>query len=870
LEDSAHTEGEEIMAEQIGPQIRTFQVFPDIPQALEPLMELAQNFWWMWHPDAVELFRRLDRKLWDEVNHSPVRLLGALPQEQLKESAEDEGYRAHLRRVYDAFQEHLNEKGWYNQAHPEDPKLKVAYFSAEFGLHESLPIYSGGLGVLAGDHLKSASEIGLPLVAVGLLYRNGYFQQYLSADGWQQEAYPELDFYNMAVEHLKYTDGSPIRIRVEMPDNSVFCQVWKVKVGRIPLFLLDTNLTENSPADRDITSKLYGGGSEMRIKQEIVLGIGGVRALEALNIQPTTFHMNEGHSEFLALERTRVMLENSHMTFDEARQQVMASNVFTTHTPVPAGIDFFSPDLMLKYFKEMIPQLKLDDEGFLALGREDVMNKKQGFSMAVLAIRLADQYNGVSKLHGDVSRHMWHNIWPAVPPDEVPIQSITNGVHVRSWLSQDMSFLFDRYLGEGWPTRPADQSIWEDIDQIPDEELWRAHERCRERLVGWSRARLKDHLTKRGASSEDIAIADEVLDPEALTIGFARRFATYKRGALLLRDPDRLRALISDTKRPIQFLFAGKAHPADQEGKELIRAIVQFARDAGVRRRFVFLENYDINVARYLVQGVDVWLNTPRRPYEASGTSGMKAACNGVLNCSILDGWWVEGYAIDHQAGWAIGRDESYTDTNYQDQIESQSLYTILEKQILPQFYNRGPDNIPREWIARMKACMRKLTPVFNTNRMVREYTEKLYLPAMRRGLKLAENGMAGAIALAHAKDELRHKWNNIKVVGVHTSGNGHYKVGETMQVEAMIELPDLDPSALQVELYAGHINASGHIDDAQIYPMTYARQLAPGRHVFSGAIQCRLSGRQGFALRVLPGFKDLASPFEPGLIIWN
>jgi starch phosphorylase len=469
----------------------------------------------------------------------------------------------------------------------------------------------------------------------------------------------------MAVEHLKYTDGSPIRIRVEMPDNSVFCQVWKVKVGRIPLFLLDTNLTENSPADRDITSKLYCGGSEMRIKQEIVLGIGGVRALEALNIQPTTFHMNEGHSAFLALERTRVMLENSHMTFDEARQQVMATNVFTTHTPVPAGIDFFSPDLMLKYFKEMIPQLKLDDEGFLALGREDVMNKKQGFSMAVLAIRLADQYNGVSKLHGDVSRHMWHNIWPAVPPDEVPIQSITNGVHVRSWLSQDMSFLFDRYLGEGWPTRPADQSIWEDIDQIPDEELWRAHERCRERLVGWSRARLKDHLTKRGASSEDIAIADEVLDPEALTIGFARRFATYKRGALLLRDPDRLRALISDTKRPIQFLFAGKAHPADQEGKELIRAIVQFARDAGVRRRFVFLENYDINVARYLVQGVDVWLNTPRRPYEASGTSGMKAACNGVLNCSILDGWWVEGYAIDHQAGWAIGRDESYTDTYY-------------------------------------------------------------------------------------------------------------------------------------------------------------------------------------------------------------
>jgi starch phosphorylase len=858
------------MAEQTGPQIRTFQVFPDVPQALAPLMELAHNFWWMWHPDAVELFRRLDRKLWDEVNHNPVRLLGALPQERLKEAAEDEGYRAHLRRVYEAFQEHLSEKGWFNSAHAEDEKLRVAYFSAEFGLHESLPIYSGGLGILAGDHLKSASEIGLPLVAVGLLYRNGYFQQYLSPDGWQQEAYPELDFYNMAVEKLKYTDGSPVRVRVDLPENSVFCQVWMVKVGRIPLYLLDTNLTENSPADRDITSRLYGGGSEMRIKQEIVLGIGGVRALEALNIQPTIFHMNEGHSAFLALERTRVMLEHSTMTFDEARQQVMATNVFTTHTPVPAGIDFFSPELMLKYFKSMIPQLKLDEEGFLALGREDVMNKKQGFSMAVLAIRLADQYNGVSKLHGDVSRHMWHNIWPQVPADEVPIQSITNGIHVRSWLSQDMSFLFDRYLGEGWPSRPADQSIWEDVDQIPDEELWRAHERCRERLVGWSRGRLKEHLTQRGASNEDIAIADEVLDPEALTIGFARRFATYKRGALLLRDPDRLRALIADTKRPIQFVFAGKAHPADQEGKDLIRAIVQFARDSSVRRRFVFLENYDMNVARYLVQGVDVWLNTPRRPYEASGTSGMKAACNGVPNCSILDGWWVEGYAIDPNSGWAIGRDETYNDTNYQDQIESQALYTILEKQIIPQFYNRGPDNVPREWISRMKSCMRHLTPVFNTNRMVREYTEKLYLPAYHRGLHLAANGMQGTLALAKAKDELRHKWGNIKVIGVHSSGNGHYKVGETMQVEAMVDLPELDPSAVRVQLYAGHINASGAIEDPQVFQMNYARQLAPDRHVFSGEIQCRLSGRQGFALRVLPGYKDLATPFEPGLIIWN
>ncbi len=857
------------MADSTLPTIRTYQVFPDIPEKLQPLLELAQNMWWVWHPDAVELFRRLDRKLWEQVYHNPVKMLGAMPQAKLADAAKDEGYLAHLKRVHEGFKFHLQEHGWFHQHHQDKSKMLVAYFSAEFGIHESLPIYSGGLGVLAGDHLKSASEIGLPLVGVGLLYRNGYFQQYLTSDGWQQEAYPELDFYNLPVEPMKYTDGTEIHVRVDMPDNAVFCKVWRANIGRIPLYLLDTNLAENSPADRDITSRLYGGGSEMRIKQEIVLGIGGVRAMEAVNLQPTVWHMNEGHAAFLALERIRKLLEHSEVKFDEARQQVMASNVFTTHTPVPAGIDFFSPDLMTKYFKSFWPQLKLDEEGFLALGREDVTNKKQGFSMAVLAIRLADNYNGVSKLHGDVSRHMWHNIWPQVPADEVPIKSVTNGIHVRSWLSPDISFLLDRYLGEKWMSDPTDQSVWEGVNQIPDEELWRAHERCREKLVAWSRARLREQLIRRG--SEDVSIADEVLDPEALTIGFARRFATYKRGALLLREPDRLRRLLEDTKRPIQFLFAGKAHPADHEGKELIKTIVNFARDPAVRRRFVFIENYDIGVARQLVQGVDIWLNTPRRPYEASGTSGMKAAANGVMNCSILDGWWVEGYDLDHNTGWAIGRGEQYSDANYQDQLEGQSLYTILEKQIVPQFYKRGVDNMPREWIARMKYCMRKLAPVFNTNRMVREYAERFYVPAFTRGTALAKDNLQRAIQLSHYKQMLpRGKWAGIKVVGVHTSGNGHYKVGEEMQVEALIDLPELEPKDVAIQLYCGPISATGHIEDPQILSMQHSKQMAPGRHLFTGRIACRTSGRQGFALRVLPGNQDLATPFEPGLIIWN
>ena len=856
------------MGDAVAPTIRTFQVFPDVPGPLAPLMELANNLWWVWNPDAVELFRRLDRKLWEDVYHNPVKMLGVLPQEKLAAAAHDDGYLAHMHRVYEDFKEHLSRPGWFRETHDNREKMQVAYFSAEFGLHECLPIYSGGLGILAGDHLKSASELAVPLVAVGLLYRNGYFKQYLSADGWQQEAYPEQDFYNLPIEQLRYTDGSPVNVRVDLPENAVFCKVWKASVGRIPLYLLDTNVQENAPADREITAKLYGAGTELRIKQELVLGIGGVRALSALNITPNVFHMNEGHSAFLALERIRMMLEGSHLSFDQARQQVMATNVFTTHTPVPAGIDTFSPELMLKYFRPMIPSLKLDDEGFLALGREDVSNRKQGFSMALLAIRLADNVNGVSRLHGEVSRKMWHNIWPQVPADEVPIRSITNGVHTRTWLAADIAFTLDRYLAGEWMSDPADQSVWEGILQVPDEELWRAHERCRARLVSWARQTLREQLGRRGAAYDDLAAAEQVLDPDALTIGFARRFATYKRGTLLLRDMDRLKRLLEDTKHPIQFVFAGKAHPADNEGKELIKQIVNFARDPAVRKRVVFIENYDMNVARYLVQGVDVWLNTPRRPYEASGTSGMKAAANGVLNCSILDGWWVEGYSPD--LGWAIGHGESYPDAGYQDHVESQALYDILEKQIVPLFYHRTVDNLPREWIARMKNCIRQLAPVFNTNRMVRDYTQTFYVPAYDRGQLLAADDLSRAVRLAQSKDSMRHRWNGIRIVGVHTSGNGHFKVGETMQVEAMIDLPGIDPDELTVQLYTGPVSAQGEIEQPQSLRMTHAKSMAPDRHVFVGQIACRSSGRQGFAIRIMPGYKDMATPFEPGLIIWN
>ena len=874
------------MADASLPRFRTFLVSPDLPPSLQPLMELSKNLWWVWHPDAIELFRRLDRQLWDSVYHNPVKLLGTISQERLLKFAQDEGYLAHMKRTYDAFREDMEQTGWFQLTHPNPQTTSVpsettvptaatpiprlaAYFSAEFGIHESLPIYSGGLGILAGDHLKSASEIGLPLVGVGLLYRNGYFQQYLTADGWQQESYPELDFYNLPVEPMRHPDGSPVKVQVEMPDNTVQIQIWKAQVGRIPLFLLDTNLAENSPADRDITSRLYGGGTEMRIRQEIVLGIGGVRALAALQVVPAVFHMNEGHSAFLALERIRVLLANNgNIKFDEARQLVMGSCVFTTHTPVPAGIDHFEPELLLKYFKSYIPGLKLDDEGFLALGRENVYERKSGFSMAVLAIRLSDFYNGVSELHGEVSREMWHMLWPKVPAKEVPIKHVTNGIHVRSWLSAELTFTLDRYLGGAWASSPADQTVWSGVDTIPDEELWRAHERSRERLVSFTRGRLHDQLTRRGGTYDDLATANEVLDPDALTIGFARRFATYKRGALLLRDPARLKRLIEDAKRPIQFIFAGKAHPADNDGKELIKTVVNFARDPALRRRFVFLENYDMNVARFMVQGVDVWLNTPRRPYEASGTSGMKAAANGVLNCSILDGWWVEGYTPD--VGWAIGRGEMYGDPNTQDQLEGQALYDLLEKQIVPLFYDRTADGLPREWVGRMKACMRKLIPVFNTNRMVRQYAEQMYLHAEERGKKLASENLKSAVDLANAKISLRSKWPGVSVVAVQSSGNGHYKVGDAMNVDAMLDLPGIDPALVQVQMFCGPINASGEIEQPQVLAMEHVRAISNDRHMFTGTIRCQSSGRQGYAIRIVPGLPNQATPFEPGLIAWN
>lgn len=849
-------------------RIHAFEVVPALPEPLLPLRDLAANLWWTWHPEAVELFMRIDRNLWQQTGHNPVKLLGNCPQQTLEALAKDDGFLTSMQRVLANYKRHADRTPWLVQQGHKTGDFTIAYFCAEYGLTECLPIYSGGLGCLAGDHLKSASELGLPLVGVGLLYRHGYFQQYLNADGWQQEYYPDLDFANLPLSPVLDSNGKPLTVTVQLPGRDAQVAVWKALVGRLSLYLLDTNVASNDASDRAITAQLYGGDMEMRIKQEIVLGIGGLRALAAMGIEPTVCHMNEGHSAFLALERIRRLVEKYNITFDEARQAASAGHVFTTHTPVPAGLDRFPPEMIQRYFRNYHPQLRLDMEGLQALGRENVFNKNEFFSMAVLAIRTSDWVNGVSKLHGQVSRAMWQNIWPGVPQDEVPIIHVTNGCHARSWLSSDITNLLDRYLGTRWQNNPADQTIWQAINEAPDDELWRVHEVRRQKLIVWARRALTRQLIARGTDPDAARAAGDALRPNVLTVGFARRFATYKRAALLLRDGPRLVKMLNDKERPIQFLVAGKSHPADGGGKDLIRQLVHFAREEGVHHRVVFLENYDINVARYLVQGCDVWLNTPRRGMEASGTSGMKAALNGVLNCSVLDGWWDEAFSND--LGWAIGRGEEYSNIDTADDVESRALYDLLEKQIIPTFYDRDELNLPRRWIAKMKRCMSVLAPMYNTNRMLQEYTEKLYLPALKRARVLWADNLKTSVELAHQKDRLRAQWPNLRVDEIVADTQQKLGVHNPLDVRVVARLGELKPQEVRVQLYAGKLDNDGCITEPQALDLAHNKDLGDARHEFIGRITPSNSGRHGFAVRIVPGGMMFEGICEPGLIFWD
>jgi starch phosphorylase len=849
--------------------IKTFTVSPSLPEGLEGLRELAHNLRWAWNHDTIELFRRLGFDLWEETGHNPVLALGRVDQQRLEELAHDDGFLAHYERVRADLQNYLEtQTTWYRKTYGGTGEPVIAYFSAEFGVTECVPIYAGGLGILAGDHLKSASELGVPLVGVGLLYQKGYFHQYLNPDGWQQELYPENDFYNMPIVLQRRDDGSPLTVEVEFPGRTIVAQIWRAQVGRIALYLLDTNIDANNPVDQDITDELYGGDREMRIKQEIVLGIGGVRALTALGIDPVVCHMNEGHSAFLALERIRILMSQRGLSFAEAREVAAGGHVFTTHTPVAAGHDYFDPDLMDRYFSEYYSALGLSRKEFLGLGRQNPSDEKEPFCMTILALRLAHHRNAVSQLHEKVSRRMWAGIWPGVPEHEIPISHVTNGVHSSSWISKEMAALFDRYLGPRWREQPADQSVWEMIEEIPAAELWRTHELRRARLVAFVRRRLRAQVERQGGSSAEIEAAEEVLDPDVLTIGFGRRFASYKRATLLLRDEERFVKLLSDPDRPLQIIFSGKAHPQDSPGKDLIRRIIHFARREEIRRRIVFIEDYDMDVARYMVQGVDVWLNTPRRPREASGTSGMKAAFNGAINVSTLDGWWDEAY--QPEVGWAIGRGEEYEDNDLQDEVESSALYDILEKDVVPTFYDRGPDGLPRRWLERMKSSMANLCPRFNTNRMVREYSERFYVEACRRFEHLSVDDYSAARALAAWRSTVEARWPQVRIEAVEATSDDHLHVGDRLEVRARVQLGDLSPEDVSVELYLGRLDTKGTIVEPQIEIMEHQGTESSGVHVFvAGAVPCSKSGLHGFTVRVRPQHEDLESPWDLGLVTW-
>jgi glycogen phosphorylase len=841
----------------------TFTIKPNIPPRLKPLEELSHNLWISWNYEAIMLFMRLDYDAWLASRQSPVRMLGMVGQDKLEAAARDDSFLAAMDAVWVKFSRYIGAERWYKG--PQE--AAIAYFSMEYGLDVMLPVYSGGLGMLSGDHLKTSSDLGLPLVGVGLLYRQGYFQQYLNLDGFQQESYPENDWYNMPVTLCRTGGGDPLTVSVEMGPAPVTAWVWRVAVGKNSLYLLDTNIDANPPEARLITASLYGGDRETRIRQEILLGIGGIRALRGLGINAACMHMNEGHSAFLSLERIRLLMREAGLSFQEAFQHVWATNVFTTHTCVPAGNERFAPSLMERYFGPMAREFGLSWRDFLALGREDPNNDGEDFCLTVLALRMSASNNAVSRLHGEVSRAMWRRIWPALPVDEAPVTHITNGVHPRTWVCHDMIDLLDRYFGPEFLDTPTNLDVWDRIDRVSDEELWRTHERRRERMVAFARMRLQQQLARRGVTNSELAKGSDALSPYTLTVCFARRFATYKRADLLLSDPERLVRLLTDAQRPIQMIFAGKAHPHDLAGKEIIKRIVHFSSDPRVASRIIFLEDYDMTMSRYLTSGSDLWLNTPRRPLEASGTSGMKAAMNGSLNLSVLDGWWDEAYSS--RIGWAIGRGEEYEDKALQDEVEGKALYDLLEREIIPLFYNRGMDGLPREWIRRMKESMREVGKGFSSHRMLLEYAEGFYRPAIESARGLAAKDHALSRELAAYLARLRQSWEALRVEEIASSSEPILTIGEAIVVTATVHLAGLDPDEVGVELYYGALSSRGEIEEPRRQEMQAAGREGQSAR-FTARVACDRTGRQGYTVRILPRHRALAHPFLPGLVKWG
>ena len=844
-------------------------VNPQLPKRIEKLSEISNNLWWSWNTEFLRLFQKIDKDLWEESEKNPVKFLKRVSQEKLDNASKNAMFLKEYDKLVDNFENYMKSKNtWFSNKYPENKNDLIAYFSAEYGLDQTIPIYSGGLGILSGDHLKSASDLGIPLVAVGLLYKNGYFHQKINGYGGQETEYNNIDLYDLPINAVKDQNGEDLIIYVKFPKRRLYLKVWQINVGRVKLYLLDSDIEKNNEEDRDVTLRLYGGDQEMRIKQEIVLGMGGTNLLtRALGLKPTVYHMNEGHSAFLTLEIIKNTIKEKQVSFDVAKDIASSKTVFTTHTPVPAGNDIFPLDLVEKYFKDFWPRLGISKEEFLKLGMKPTQDLEPGFNMGILALKIAGKKNGVSKLHGAVSRELFGEVWPEIAANESPITYVTNGIHTCSWLSPRLKELYNKYLIPYWQDNIHLDKTWEKVKDIPDQELWEAHMQRKEKLLNLVKDSTVNRLRRSGYSYEKINDIVSKINPNALTIGFARRFATYKRATLIFRDLERITQILNNQERPVQIIFAGKAHPADKEGQDLIKYIHEVSMMPQFKGKIFLLENYNIAMSRYLVSGVDVWLNNPRRPMEASGTSGQKASVNGVINFSVLDGWWAEGY--NQYNGWTIGTNAEFDSYEAQDNADSESLYRTLESKIVPMYYNKDKDGMSSKWIETMKNSIISTGGKYSTARMLVDYTNNLYIPLCNLTKTYYED-IDNVAAFNMWKKDIASNWKDIKITQVNNLDNITIDAGNNIEVRCEVELPNIKQENIDVEVYYGKILDNGIVENVSIIPMKLEKQdEETKKYYYVAKIELTTGGNYGYTFRVMPKHEMILEPTNLNLVKW-
>ena len=844
-------------------------VNPQLPKRIGKLSEIANNLWWSWNTEFLRLFKIIDRDLWETCEKNPVKFLKRVSQDRLEAVVENTDFLREYDRLAKEFDDYVTSKNtWFSNKYPENKKDLIAYFSAEYGLDQTIPIYSGGLGILSGDHLKSASDLGIPLVAVGLLYKNGYFHQKINGNGEQETEYNNIELSNLPINPVKDENGEELKIYVKFEKRKVYLKVWQINVGRIKLYLLDSDIDENTPEDREVTLRLYGGDQEMRIKQEIILGMGGTNLLtRALGLNPTVYHMNEGHSAFLILELIKNIIKEKKVSFEVAKDIASSKTVFTTHTPVPAGNDIFPIGLVEKYFKEFWPRLGLDREKFLKLGMKPCTELEPGFNMGIFALKVAGKKNGVSKLHGAVSRELFGDVWPEIAANESPITYVTNGIHTCSWLAPSLKELYNKYLIPYWQDNIYKDEVWENINNIPNQELWGIHQKRKQKLFDIVKENTTNRLRKSGYSYEEINEITSKLNPNALTIGFARRFATYKRATLIFKDLERITQILNNADRPVQLIFAGKAHPADKEGQDLIKRIHEISMMPQFKGKIFLLENYNIAMSRYLVSGVDVWLNNPRRPMEASGTSGQKASVNGVVNFSVLDGWWAEGY--NQKNGWTIGTNAEFTSYEEQDIADSQSMYRTLEEKIIPTYYEKDENGISEKWMKIMKNSITSTGGKYSTSRMLVDYTNKLYIPLCNLTKKYYEN-IDNVAEFNLWKKNLYTNWKDIKITQKNNLNNITMDAGNNIDVKCEVQLPNVDVSNVMAQCYYGKILDNGIVENVSIIPMKLSSKNEENKtYEYTAKIELKTGGNYGYTFRVMPKHEMLLDSENLNLVKW-